>query len=75
MQNLPDMSKYPPPLKITFADGDIWENVKLEGVYYVGNYSYVPEDDNEDLLFVTYQGIMYSIKALEIQEIESQKQN
>ncbi len=69
------MSKYPPPLKITFVDGDIWENVELEAVYYAGNYSYVPEDDNEDELFTTYQGIGYSIKASEIQEIESQKQN
>ncbi|WP_163532060.1 hypothetical protein [Helicobacter suis] len=72
MENLPDMDKYTSPLKITFVDGRVWEGAKLDGVYYVGNYSYVPEDDNEDELFVTYQGMGYSIKASRIQTIESQ---
>ncbi|WP_104683477.1 hypothetical protein [Helicobacter suis] len=75
MGNLPDMSKYPRPLKITFVDGDIWEGVELEAVHYAGNYSYVPEDDSEDELFVNYQGMGYSIKASDIQKIESQRQN
>ncbi|WP_176602001.1 hypothetical protein [Helicobacter suis] len=43
--------------------------------HYAGNYSYVPEDDSEDELFVNYQGMGYSIKASDIQKIESQRQN
>ncbi|WP_163499123.1 hypothetical protein [Helicobacter suis] len=71
MKNLPDMDNYSRLLKITFVDGDIWENAKLDG------YDYAPPDpqegeDEEDELRVTYQGIGYALHASEIQKIESQ---
>ncbi len=67
------MDNYSRLLKITFIDGDIWENAKLNGYDYAPPNLLEDEADLEDELRVTYQGIRYSIKASEIQKIESQK--
>ncbi|WP_163534180.1 hypothetical protein [Helicobacter suis] len=73
MKSLPNMNNYPKLLKITFVDEDVWENVKFDGWYCARNYSYVPEDDQEDELYVTYRGAKLTLKASEIKTIESAK--
>ncbi|WP_163498660.1 hypothetical protein [Helicobacter suis] len=72
MKNLPDMDNYSRLLKITFVDGDIWENVKLDGYDYAPVDLQEDEADMEDELSVTYNGIGITLKASEIQKIESQ---
>ncbi|WP_121022621.1 hypothetical protein [Helicobacter vulpis] len=75
MKNLPDMSKYPSPLKITFEDGDVWENVRRDYVYRAPANPQPDEELEEDEIGVTYQGMKYSLKASEIKAIKSLKKS
>ncbi|WP_163499807.1 hypothetical protein [Helicobacter suis] len=74
MKNLPDMDNYTRLLKITFVDGRVWENVKLDGYDYAPSNLQEDEVDLEDELTVTYQGIGYSIRASRIQKIQNQSE-
>ncbi|WP_121020322.1 hypothetical protein [Helicobacter vulpis] len=75
MKNLPDLHGCKSPLKITFEDGRVWEDVQLDYVYYARANPQPDEEPEEDDIGVTYQGLEYSIVASRIKKIEFKKKD